>query len=130
MEPTFAALLLFVPMIIPLPFNAFVFTEDGEITCITGTLFPAFDVADDEVAADNTFKGRLDVVDMVIRLGVELPIDFWGLAMTDAAFASNEPVRLLNAGTVVSWIAGADTGTFVIVVAGNRDTITNHSFGE
>ena len=88
------------------------------------------DVADDVVAADNTFKGRLDVVDMVIRLGVELPIDFWGLEITDAAFASNEPVRLLNAGTVVSWIAGADTGTFVIVVAGNENTITNQSFGE
>ena len=35
MEPAFATLLLFAPMIIPLPFNefvAFVFTEDGEIT--------------------------------------------------------------------------------------------------
>ena len=37
--------------------------------------------------------------------------------MTEAAFASNEPVRLLNAGTVVNWIAGADTGIFVMVVA-------------
>ena len=43
--------------------------------------------------------------------------------MADAAFASNEPVRLLKAGTVVSWMAGADTGTFVIVVARKENFI-------
>ena len=52
-----------------------------------------------------------------MRFGVELPIDFWGFAMTEAAFASNDPVRLLKAGTVVNWTAAVDAGTFVIVVA-------------
>ena len=37
--------------------------------------------------------------------------------MTEAAFASNDPVRLLKAGTVVNWTAEVDAGTFVIVVA-------------
>ena len=43
--------------------------------------------------------------------------------MAEAAFASNEPVRLLKAGTVVNWMAGADTGTFVIVVARKENFI-------
>ena len=83
---------------------------------MTGTLFPVFGSTADEFAADNTFNGR-DVVDIVMRFGVELPIDFWGFAITEAAFANNEPVRLLKAGTVVNWMAGVDKGTFVIVVA-------------
>ena len=118
-ELTFATLLLFVPMIILFPFNvlvALVLIDVGEITWMTGTLFPVFGSTADVFAADNTFKGR-DVVDIVMRLGVELPIDFWGFAITEAAFANNEPVRLLKAGTVVNWMVGADKGTFVIVVA-------------
>ena len=105
-------------MIILFPFNvlvALVLIDVGEITWMTGTLFPVFGSTVDEFAADNTFKGR-DVVDIVIRFGVELPIDFWGFAITEAAFANNEPVRLLKAGTVVNWMVGADNGTFVIVV--------------
>ena len=118
-EPMLATLLLFVPMMILFPFSAFVafvLTEDGEMTWITGTLFDWFDIDEDELTADNTFNGR-DVVDIVMRFGVELPIDFWGFAMTEAAFASNDPVRLLKAGTVVNWTAAVDAGTFVIVVA-------------
>ena len=61
-------------------------------------------------------RGR-DVVDIVIRLGVELPIDLFVVVITEAAFASSEPVRLLNAGTVVNWIAGVDDGIFVNVGA-------------
>ena len=105
-DPIFVALLLFPPIIIPLPFNAFVvvaFTEEGEITCIMGTVFKVLVVADEEVA-DRTLRGR-DVVEIVIRLGVELPIDLFVVVITDAAFANSDPVRLLKAGTVVSWIA-------------------------
>ena len=61
-------------------------------------------------------RGR-DVVDIVIRLGVELPIDLFVVVITEAAFASSEPVRLLNAGTVVNWIAGVDDGILVNVGA-------------
>ena len=111
-------MLLFAPIIILLPFNAFVvvaFTEEGEITCIMGTVFTVLVVADEDVA-DSTLRGR-DVVEMVIRLGVELPIELFVVVITDAAFASSEPVRLLKAGTVVSWIAGVDTGILVKFVA-------------
>ena len=121
-DPTFATLLLFVPMTMLFPLITlvgFVFTDDGEITWMTGRLFPTFGSVVDELAVDKTFSGR-DVVDIVMRFGVELPIDFWGFAITEAAFASNEPVRLLKAGTVVNWMAGADSGTFVIVVAAKK----------
>ena len=117
-EPIFVALLLFVPIIMPFPFNTFValvLTEEGEITWITGTVFPVLEFAEEDIA-DSTFSGR-EVVEIVMRFGVELPIALFVVVMTEAAFASNEPVRLLNAGTVVNWIAGADTGIFVMVVA-------------
>ena len=113
-DPTFAALLLLPPIIIPRPFNALVvvpFTEDGEITCIMGRVLRVLVVPDDEVAV-STLRGR-DVVEIVIRLGVELPIDWLVVVITDAAFARSDPVRLLKAGTVVSWIAGVDTGILV-----------------
>ena len=84
---------------------------------MTGTLLFAFVVVDaEEAAADNNFRGRV-VVDIVIRLGVELPSGFAVVVMTEAAFANREPVRLLKAGTVVNWIAGVVEGICVMVVA-------------
>ena len=57
---------------------------------------------------------------MVITFGVELPMEF--ILFIDAALAKSDPVRLLKAGTVVSCIAGAETGIWVIAV-GTRKMI-------
>ena len=57
---------------------------------------------------------------MVITFGVELPMEF--MLFIDAALAKSDPVRLLKAGTVVSCIAGAETGIWVIAV-GTRKMI-------
>ena len=51
---------------------------------------------------------------MVITFGVELPMEF--MLFIDAALAKSDPVRLLKAGTVVSCIAGAEVGIWVIAV--------------
>ena len=73
--------------------------------------FPLTDEIEEDVV-DNTFKGR-EVVEIVIKFGVELPRVLFGVGITEAAFANNEPVRLLKAGTVVSCIGGEDTDIFV-----------------
>ena len=62
---------------------------------------------------------------MVITFGVELPMEF--ILFIDAALAKSDPVRLLKAGTVVSCIAGAETGIWVIAVGTTKnDFIFSH----
>ena len=92
----------------------------GGMTWIIGTLLPlalllllfVFGTIADEAAADagRFFKG-LDVVDMVMKFGVDEPSDGVVVVIAEAAFASSDPVRLLRAGTVVSCIAGVVDAT-------------------
>ena len=123
-DPMFVTLLVLVPIIKPFPFITFavlVLTEDGEMTWITGTAFFPFveEATEEEELVGKIFKG-LDVAEMVITFGVELPMEF--MLFIDAALAKSDPVRLLKAGTVVSCIAGAETGIWVIAV-GTRKMI-------
>ena len=96
----------------------------GGMTWITGMvpllLLFVLGTTPDEAApdADRIFKGRVDV-DMVMRFGVDEPSDGVLVVITEAAFASSDPVRLLRAGTVVSCIAG--------VVVATCDTIATYS---
>ena len=46
------------------------------------------------------------------------------LLFIDAALAKSDPVRLLKAGTVVSCIAGAEVGIWVIAVGTTKKTIS------
>ena len=115
--PIFPAFLLLLPITTPFPLNVLpplVPSDVGEITWITGTVLFVFVVADED--DEIIFKG-LEVVEIVIRFGVEAPRAFVVGDSVEAAFAKRDPVRLLKAGTVVNCIVGAVEDICVIILA-------------